>query len=62
MIRKKDTLENIIKDVRKANYADVVLYTDAIFFLILKRWPNVQLATACTAVACLREEKNKHDL
>lgn len=61
MLKKTDTLQNIIKEVRKANYADAFLYTDAIFFLILKRWPNVQLATACAAVACLREERKGYE-
>lgn len=61
MIRKKDTLENIIKEVRKANYADAFLYTDAIFFLILKKWPKVQLSTACDAVEFLREERKGYE-
>ena len=61
MIKKTDTLQNIIKECRKANYADAFLYTDAIFFLILKKWPNVRLATACDAVEFLREERKGYE-
>lgn len=52
-------IEKIVKWTEKNRFTESVLETDAIFFMIAKKFPNATIKTVCAAVDQIREELYK---